>query len=69
MMRLLPENNQTVLYELVNKITYERNRSKEDGSKRVITQVDPLLNEKAFQEKVKQHKIDMEFLNQEGTID
>ena len=53
MMRLLPENNQTVLYELVNKITNERKRKQyltvdENVNMRAIKDVDPLLNEKAF---------------------
>jgi hypothetical protein len=50
MLNLLPENNEPILFELVNKITNERKRKAllqdQNLNMRMIKEIDPLLSEK-----------------------
>ena len=73
MHNLLPENNEPILFELVNKITNERKRKAllqdQNLNMKMIKEIDPLLSEKQFKEQVKNHKANLEFLNHDRTIE
>lgn len=74
MLNLIPEQNEPILFELVNKVTMERKRKQallecNPNNTRFIKEIDILLNEKQFQEQIKHHKQNLDFMNQESNID
>ena len=77
MLNLIPEQSEPILFELVNKVTFERKRKQallegnpnDKNYTKYVKDLDILLIEKQFQETIRHHKQTLEFMNQESAID